>query len=42
MKKLKAERHKKRGKVAEDREAELTIRIRVESSRKRPIEVKIR
>ena len=42
MKKPKAERHIKRGKVAKGREAELTIRVRAVSSRQRPIEVKIR
>ena len=41
MKKPKAERHKKRVKVVEDREAELTIRVRAISSRQRPIEVEI-
>lgn len=42
MKKLKAEGHRKRGKIAEEREANLTIRVRVASSRQRPIEVEIR
>ena len=42
MKKPKAERHEKRGKVAEGREVELTIRVRAASSRQRPIEVEIR
>ena len=42
MKKPKAERHRKRGKAVEGREAELIIRVRVASSRQRPIEVEIR
>lgn len=41
VKKLKAKRHRKRGKIVENREAVLTIRAKAALSRQRPIEVKI-
>lgn len=41
MKKLKVERHRKKGKIAENREVKLTIRVRLASRKQRPIEVEI-